>query len=106
MNCEFEELTRSLIRDGIISGMPDDNLREEFPNSTRPQLEGAVRMCRATETTRKRMKEIKPEEKEMHAVKSKINPKPLKQKHESKSFVNKGYPKKKQEQCKRCGWNA
>ena len=102
-NCEFGDLTESLIRDRIICGVPDDNLRERLLRVQDLNLEAAVRMCRATETTKERMKEIKMEEKEVHAVKSKNHPKPFKQKHASKSFANKGYPKKMQEQCKRCG---
>ena len=86
-----------------MSDVADDNLRERLLRVQDLNLEGAVRMCRATETTKERMKEIKLEEKEIHAVKSKNHPKLFKQKHASKSFVNKGYPKEKQKQCKRCG---
>ena len=66
-NCEFGDLTESLIRDRIICGVPDDNLRERLLRVQDLNLEAAVRMCRATETTKERMKEIKMEEKEVHA---------------------------------------
>ena len=65
-NCEFETS-----RDGIICGVPDDNLRERLRRVQDLNLEGGIRMCRATKVKKKRMTEIKLEEKEIHAVKRK-----------------------------------
>ncbi|XP_062610112.1 uncharacterized protein LOC134271904 [Saccostrea cucullata] len=104
-NCELGDLTDSLIRDRIICGVPDDSQRERLLRVQDLTLDGAIRMCRTTEATKERMKELKPEDKEVHAVKSKHNPKPFKQKQINKAFLNKGYQKKNHEQCKRCGGN-
>ena len=82
--------------------MHDDNLRERLLRVQDLNLEGSVPMCRATETTKERIKEIKLEEKEILC--ENLKPSQILQKETCiKILCKQRIPKEKQDQCKRCG---
>jgi hypothetical protein len=57
--CEFKELTESLIRDRIVCGTSNLKLQERLLRESDLTLDRAVLLCKADEDTRKQTDEIK-----------------------------------------------
>ncbi len=55
-DCEFADLTDSLIRDRIVCGIKDDNVRARLLREADLTLEKAIDTCRANEITSNQMK--------------------------------------------------
>ena len=53
-HCEFGILKESLIRDRIVAGIQDANVRERLLRETDLSLDKAISICRASEATKKR----------------------------------------------------
>lgn len=68
-SCEFGQLKDQLIKDKIVTGIPDNGLRERLLREKDLTLDKAVQMCRAAETTRAQAKELSREDTTVHAVK-------------------------------------
>ena len=74
--CNFEQLTDSLVRDRIVCGICDDNLREHLLKDANLDLNKCIEACRASELAKEREKTIQGRETErvndeLHSVKSK-----------------------------------
>ncbi|CAB4044661.1 Hypothetical predicted protein, partial [Paramuricea clavata] len=52
--CNVEQLTDSLVRDRIVCGMCDDNLRENLLKVANSDLDKCIEACRATELTKEK----------------------------------------------------
>ncbi|KAI8421291.1 hypothetical protein MSG28_008327 [Choristoneura fumiferana] len=59
MECNFENLKDGLVRDQIILGLLDDDLKENLLRIQDLNLEKCIHRCRAAETTRTQMDNIK-----------------------------------------------
>ncbi len=67
-SCEFGKLKDQLIQDKIVTGIPDNGLREWLLHEKDLNLEKAVHICRVTETTRAQAKKLCKEETAVHTV--------------------------------------
>ena len=56
--CEFGDLRDSLIRDRIVCGIQDNNLRKRLLQERRLDLNTCIDKCRAAEVTEKRVKDM------------------------------------------------
>ncbi|XP_073966940.1 uncharacterized protein [Choristoneura fumiferana] len=63
MECNFEKLKDGLVRDQIILGLLDDDLKENLLRIQDLNLEKCIHRCRAAETTKTQMDNIKNKEK-------------------------------------------
>ncbi|UYV76145.1 hypothetical protein LAZ67_13002839 [Cordylochernes scorpioides] len=61
VDCDFGDLTESLIRDRIVLGVLDKNLTERYLQDPDLTLSKAIALGRATESSRTQLKEIKEE---------------------------------------------
>ncbi|UYV72214.1 K02A2.6-like [Cordylochernes scorpioides] len=61
VDCDFGDLTESLIRDRIVLGVLDKNLTERYLQDPDLTLSKAIALGRAAESTRTQLKEIKEE---------------------------------------------
>lgn len=69
-SCEFGELKDRLIKGKIVTGIPDNALREWLQREKDLNLDKAVQMRRAAETTWARANELRREGTAVHAVKA------------------------------------
>lgn len=99
-SCEFGDLKDQLIKDKIVTGIPDNALRERLLREKDLNLDKAVQMCRAAESTRAQAKELWREGTAVHAVKAdgRQAKKFPKQRHADPHAV-----KKDSGACNRCG---
>lgn len=72
-DCEFGDLHDSLIRDRIVCGIREDQLKDRLLKETDLTLEKAIDICRASEITSSQMKALN-DEVNVHKVES-IKPK-------------------------------
>ena len=59
-SCEYGTLTESLIKDQLIAGVNDDQLRERLLRATDLNLQKALDICRASECTKVQMEGFRP----------------------------------------------
>lgn len=98
-SCEFGDLKDQLIKDKIVTGIPDNALRELLREKDL-NLDKAVQMCRAAETTWAQAKELRREGTAVHAVKADGWPaKRFPRQRHTESHAE----KKESSACKRCG---
>lgn len=57
-NCGYGEIEESLIRDRIVCGIKDTSLRERLLRETNLTLKSCLDICRASELSKERMREI------------------------------------------------
>ncbi|CAC5416290.1 unnamed protein product [Mytilus coruscus] len=69
-HCGYGALEESLIRDQIVCGIKDTQVRERLLRDSKLTLKGCLDTCRATELSKERIKEIENTPAEVHAVKS------------------------------------
>ncbi|VDI47521.1 Hypothetical predicted protein [Mytilus galloprovincialis] len=69
-HCGYGALEESLIRDQIVCGIKDTQVRERLLRDSKLTLKGCLDTCRATELSKERIKEIENSPAEVHAVKS------------------------------------
>ena len=99
-SCEFGDLKDQLIKDKIVTGIPDNALRERLLREKDLNLDKAVQMCRAAETTRAQAKELWREGAAVHALKADGRPaKRFPKQRTAESHVD----KKESGACRRCG---
>ena len=106
--CEFGELAESLIRDRIVCGIRDDRVRVRLLREQDLDLQKAITICRASETTNETLKEMnfgnKSNDTSVHHVKLKNFKKQEKaQENPKKSLKPKKGNADKQKPCSRCG---
>lgn len=92
-DCEFGDVHDSLIRDRIVCGIREDQLKGRLLRETDLTLEKAIDICRASEITSSQMKALN-DEVNVHKVES-IKPKKRDTKSEHTSVMRK--------ECSRCG---
>ena len=99
--CEFDTLTDDMVRDRIVSGIRDDNLRRRLLREPKLTLKSAVDMCRASEISERQSKDFV-EGKSIQAVKT-----PKKRgKAYSKAPHSQKQQQQKQAMCPYCGQDA
>lgn len=57
-DCEFEQLTESLIKDRLIGGIRDKSMRERLLKDHNMTLNKAINLCRANEESKKQAKDM------------------------------------------------
>jgi len=62
MDCEFNELKDSLVRDVIVLGVKDSRLRERMLRESNLSLEKAIRLRHSAEETTKHVEALQKEE--------------------------------------------
>ena len=58
MDCDFRDLTSSLIRGRVVGGIRDDCLRERLRRETQLDLESCINICRAAESSKRQAREL------------------------------------------------
>ena len=58
--CDFGALKDQLIRDGIVCGVRENAVKRKLLQESKLTLEKCVHVCRATEATSARLKEMTP----------------------------------------------
>ena len=100
-NCEFGELHNSIIRDRIVCGIRNNEVRKRLLREKDLNLEPAVEMCKSSEITENQAKNIvvDQDDREVHDVKDDSKKPPGK----SRGARGKHKQTKKPFNCKRCG---
>ena len=108
-DCEFSTLKDSLIRDRVICGITSNTLRERLLREDDLKLEKAVTICRAAETTKKQVSEMKEE-----AASASVHYVQRGKKSDRNHRQEKGYAagpvrqstfRKSRKKCQACGYN-
>lgn len=68
-DCEYGNLKNELIRDRIVCGISNENVRKQMLKNHELTLEKAIQLCQLDEITTVRMKEMNPTHKEIDEVK-------------------------------------
>ncbi|XP_067284600.1 uncharacterized protein [Pseudorasbora parva] len=99
-DCDFAQLTESLIRDRIVCGVNNDQIRARLLREPDLDLNKAVDICRASEVTKSQIKAL---HKETEVTVNKISKFKLTKKSPEYSSALKTWSKK-EEECTRCGY--
>ncbi|XP_057191716.1 uncharacterized protein K02A2.6-like isoform X1 [Triplophysa rosa] len=98
--CEFAQLTESLIRDRIVCGVSNDQIRARLLREPDLDLKKAIDICRASEITKKQIKAL---HEETEATVNKISKMKFTKISPEKSATSSTVSKK--EKCTRCGYS-
>ena len=106
-NCEFGDQINLMIRDRIIFGIKEEQIKERLlRESENPTLERIIEMCRATEISKQQIKTLQGEI-PVDAIKKKQSQTRKFKENKDKSPSASGHMNKKQSQkqteCKKCG---
>lgn len=97
--CEFESQADSLIRDRLVLGIKDKQLQERLLREPDLELHKALNICRANETSKQQVQEIKGVE-TVNAVKSQTKTMPPQARFEARGSFTRPSTRK----CSHCGY--
>lgn len=102
--CEFGQLCDSFIRDRIVCGIINDQVRERLLRIPDLTLTKSIDICRASEVSKQQLKSITEDDKSVHAFRRDTQHKQSKFKGKSQQKeYRKDLPKQQKYHCQKCG---